>query len=147
MKTHCSALETAEVILEWHDRNGCGISNIRLNFLLYFVQAWYLMKSNGKEACFPEAIEARSYGPIVSEVYDRYKGNGSLDIMFGRKDKADIGRKDRQMIEDVVEHFRNHSLLELHDLVLHQRPWINAFHPHCTMKISNEAIADYFMAG
>lgn len=145
LKTHCSAMDAAECILAWHGRNGCGISNLRLNFLLYFVQAWYLMHSGGQEACFPERIEAWSFGPVVPEIYAKYRGCGSLDIPCQGSNGTKLGRQDRIAVEAVINHFNSCSLLDLYSLVLHQSPWRTAFHPPCKMEITKKSIASYFL--
>ena len=147
MKAHCSAEDAAKAILEWSARSGCGITNLRLNLLLYFVQAYFLALSDGREKCFPEKIEARAYGAVVPDVYSVYKVYGSLYIPHVTAKGKDILRRDRQAVEAVAEHFSKMNDRELSELVLKQTPWKNAFHPYCFQEITAESIADFFLEG
>lgn len=147
MKAHCSAKDAAKAILEWSARNGCGITNLRLNLLLYFVQAYFITLSEGKEKCFPEKIEARSYGAVVPDVHSDYKCYGSLWIPHVKAEGAELSRRDRQAVEAVAEHFSKMNDRELSELVLKQTPWKNAFHPYCFQEITAESIADFFLEG
>ena len=147
MKTHCSAKNAALAVLEWAAKNGCDITNLRLNLLLYFVQACFITLSEGNEKCFPEKIEARSYGAVVPDVHSEYRCYGSLCIPHIQKEKACISERDRQAIEAVAEHFSKMDDSELSELVLKQTPWRNAFYPYCFQEITVKSIADFFMEG
>ena len=48
-----------------------GITNLKLQKVLYFVQAYYLAKLN--RPLFPDNIEAWEYGPVIPSVYRKYK--------------------------------------------------------------------------
>lgn len=61
------------------------ISNLKLQKLLYYTQAAFLVKFN--KPCFNEAIIAWEYGPVVREAYDRYKIYGRSDIPTQDKEK------------------------------------------------------------
>lgn len=145
MKTHCSAKNAALAVLEWAARNGCGITNLRLNLLLYFIQAYFITLSEGREQCFPEKIEARSYGAVVSDVHSEYRCYGSLCIPHIQEEKACISERDRKTVESVAEHFSKMDDNELSELVLKQTPWRNAFHPYCLQEITVKSIADFFL--
>ncbi len=145
VKTHCSAKDAAKAILEWAARKGCGITNLRLNLLLYFVQAYFITLSDGREQCFPEKIEARSYGVVVPDVHSEYRGYGSLCISHVKSEGAELSKRDRQAVEEVAEHFSKMNDSELSELVLKQTPWRNAFHPYCFQDITVKSIADFFL--
>lgn len=147
MKAHCSAGDAAKAILEWDARSGCGITNLRLNLLLYFVQAYFITLSEGNEKCFPEKIEARSYGAVVPDVHSDYRCYGSLYIPHIQNENACISERDRKMVESVAEHFREIDDADLSALVLRQTPWKNAFHPYYFQEITAESIADFFLEG
>ena len=147
MKARCSAKDAAKAILEWSARNGCGITNLRLNLLLYFVQAYFITLSEGKEKCFPEKIEARAYGAVVPDVYSDYRCYGSLCIPYVKAKGAELSKRDRQAVEAVAEHFSKMDDSELSELVLKQTPWKNTFHPYCFQEMTVKSIADFFLEG
>ena len=140
-----SALDVADHIIQYCHSHGCRISNLRLQILLYMAQAYFLVKSDGKKPCFEERIEARSYGPVIPEVYKEYRKYGSLDIMDCRNPNAiPLSKVDMMMVDEVVDYFMDHSLLDLVDLVLSQSPWRNAFHPFCNQEITKDSLLNYF---
>ena len=147
MNAHCSAKDAAKAILEWDAINGCGITNLRLNLLLYFVQAYFITLSEGKEKCFPEKIEARAYGAVVPDVYSDYRCYGSLCIPHVKAEGAELSKRDRQAVEAVAEHFSKMDDSELSELVLKQTPWKIAFHPYCFQEMTVKSIADFFLEG
>lgn len=137
-----SALDAANHIIEWCQKHGCTISNLKLQIFLYFVQASFLVESEGREACFDERIEARCYGPVVPAVYDAYRKYGSLNIDRHGEDvlpKSVAGR-----IDKVLDYFKDYSLLELFELVHSQTPWKNAFHPFWNQEITRKSLLDFF---
>lgn len=60
------------------DVNGEWITPLKLQKLLYFAQAEYLIQTN--RALFRENILRWDYGPVVKEVYDAYKSNQRFPI-------------------------------------------------------------------
>lgn len=137
-----SALDAANHIIQWCQKHDRTISNLKLQIFLYFVQAYFLVESEGKEACFDERIEARCYGPVVPVVYDAYRKYGSLNIDRYGEDVLPKSVADR--IDKVLEYFKDYSLLYLCELVHSQTPWKNAFHPFCNQEITRKSLLDFF---
>ena len=77
-----SALDVLKYIIKRCNENGYTISNLKLQKILYFVQAEFLVCTG--RVCFPENIQAWDFGPVVSEVYHRYKVYGSANIPYVR---------------------------------------------------------------
>ena len=75
-----SALSVAHYIISYCDAHGNGISNLKLQKILYFVQAEFLVSTPGNRPCFKEQIEAWDFGPVVPIVYHLYKLFGSSVI-------------------------------------------------------------------
>lgn len=66
-----TADRVAEAIVNLsHDRND-PISNLKLQKLLYYCQAWYL--AIFKKPLFDEEVEAWVHGPVVPRVFNRYR--------------------------------------------------------------------------
>ena len=66
-----SAVDVARYIIWYCKRQGYSISNLKLQKILYFVQAEFLV--NTGKPCFSEEIEAWDFGPVVPEVYHEFK--------------------------------------------------------------------------
>lgn len=60
--------------LQAESESGDGMTNLRVNKLLYFAQGYSLAKYG--KPLFNEQIEAWDHGPVVPSVYHAYKGFG-----------------------------------------------------------------------
>ena len=94
-----SALVVARYIIKRCNELNRPISNLKLQKLLYFVQAEFLVGEGS--ACFPEEIEAWDFGPVVPEVYHRYKAYGSASIPYlaGAERVRRICTEDKEIIK------------------------------------------------
>ena len=70
--------DVAEYVIVYSKYKDCGISNLKLQKILYLVQAYFLIQT--KNPCFLEDIEAWDFGPVIPEVYRKYKQFGGADI-------------------------------------------------------------------
>ena len=59
-------LDVSRYIINYCNENYYLISNLKLQKILYFVQAFFLEAKN--EECFREEIEAWDFGPVIPEV-------------------------------------------------------------------------------
>ena len=64
-----NALSVAHYIIDFYNRNNRGISNLKLQKVLYFVQAEFLVGTFDHRPCFSDPIEAWDFGPVVPSVY------------------------------------------------------------------------------
>lgn len=141
------ALSVARYIIERCHSQNRSISNLKLQKILYFVQAEFLV-SRGLP-CFVEQIEAWDFGPVVPEVYQQYKIFGSSNIpMFGRLlNPVVIRREDQELINEIVDECARYSASTLVDITHNQSPWLEAYDPGCNNVISQKSIKDYFTEG
>ena len=58
-------LDICRHIINYSDEKGYGISNLKLQKVLYFIQAYFVCFTEKKEPCFEENIEAWEFGPVV----------------------------------------------------------------------------------
>lgn len=70
------AISVAKYIINYSNSIDSPISNLKLQKLLYYVQAAFLVEDDKK--CFDDEIVAWAFGPVVPEVYQVYR-------VFGRK--------------------------------------------------------------
>jgi len=73
-----SAINVAKYIIMRCNQQHKTISNLKLQKILYFVQAEFLVEKDS--ACFKEEIEAWDFGPVVPAVYHKYKVYGCASI-------------------------------------------------------------------
>ncbi len=150
-------LDICRFIINYSNGQGYDISNLKLQKLLYFVQAYFLISVH--ELCFAEGIEAWDFGPVVPEAYHEYKRYGNMDIppvtsYFERErnheltkhdfDEECIAPNNRRRIRDVVDNFAEYTASELVELTHGQSPWKDAYVPGENRLINRESIERYF---
>ena len=138
-----SALKVAEYIIGYCNEKKKTISNLKLQKVLYFVQAQFLV--NHGQACFEEEIEAWDFGPVVPSVYHKYKIFGSTFIpipsnTFG----IDINDYDKSDINAMVDACSEYSATELVNITHNQDPWKKTYRQYERKVISNELIREFF---
>ena len=69
-----NCFDIADYFVRLANETGDYISNLKLQKLVYYAQAWYLAISD--EALFEEDFEAWVHGPVIPELYQEYKSFG-----------------------------------------------------------------------
>jgi uncharacterized phage-associated protein len=125
------------------------LTNLRLQKLLYYVQAWSLVMR--KQAMFGERIEAWVHGPVVREVYAAYANNGGRVILPEDIGEEEFGLTDeeRSFVGSVWESYKGYSASKLREMTHEEDPWVNARKgcgpaDSCEAELSREAILEYF---
>lgn len=114
------------------------ITNLKLQKLLYFVQAMCLLIF-GKKA-FPEKILAWSYGPVINEVYQQYKQNHASEINSESNIK-NVSSGLYKIIEEVINSYGSIEANKLIDFTHEEEPWKNT---EINKEIDIELIKNYF---
>ena len=140
-----SALLIARLIINYCNDNKMIISNLKLQKILYFVQADFLV--NKESPCFFEDIEAWNFGPVVPEVYLEYKIYGSSNIPYRSSIAVtrDIQKDDRVRIIKMVQKCAKYSTSTLVEITHRQAPWREAYNPYRRNVIPKEEIRKYFI--
>lgn len=134
-------LQIAEYIIAYAKTTNQGISNLKLQKILYFVQAQFLVSF--EKPCFVEPIEAWDFGPVVSEAYHKYKIYGSGNIYEGDLNSiTNLQDREIKLIRAVVDRCANFSATQLVNITHRQDPWKDAYGKGNVIK--NERIRDFF---
>lgn len=157
-----NVLDICRYVIGYSNDKDYGISNLKLQKILYFIQAYFLISKPNNAPCFKEKIEAWDFGPVVAEAYHQYKQYGSCDIpnvtSYIELDKnniwntkrieftpPNIANDDKKLINAVIDKFKNYSATDLVTITHHQDPWCNAYNPkYPHNEITPEAIRTYF---
>ena len=139
-----NAIAVAGYIIEYEHSKDRLISNLKLQKLLYFVQAQFFIEYG--KPCFGNKIEAWSFGPVVPDVYHTYKIYGSLDItkLEDGINIDDISDEHKETINSVSETFSDTPVYEMVDITHHQTPWMRAKRNQFSNEITNESIQQFF---
>ena len=117
-----------------------GITNLKLQKVLYFAQAYYLSKIG--KPLFSDNIEAWEYGPVVPGVYHKFKTKGSNPIIC-EKDESTLSDEDKETLKKVWGTFGGYSASKLVDITHAHTPWKEA-NKVVGQIISHKAIKEYY---
>ena len=144
-----NALSVARFIVDYCNSIKSGISNLKLQKILYFVQADFLVSTPQHTPCFSDEIEAWDFGPVVPSVYHHYKVYGSSIIPSDQNDPflpfyIKIKPDDEQMITAMIDALIPYSASQLVAITHNQSPWQNAYIRGLNNVISKESIKTFF---
>lgn len=139
-----TAQEVAEFFLSLVDENsGEGISNLKLNKLLYYAQGCHLAIF-GKPA-FGERIVAWTHGPVVPTIYHKYKEYGSNGIKKPEGLKlTKYTKRMRDLLNDVYKVFGQFSAWRLRNMTHLEPPWKEAFARKPGSVITHKSLKAFF---
>ena len=137
-------IDVANYIISYCKKHEYSISNLKLQKLLYFVQAEFLIVLN--YPAFQEEIEAWDFGPVVPEVYQHFKIWGSSEIpnIFARNAQEKIYKNDQMIMNEILKACAPYSASALVEITHNQAPWANAYERYCNNVITKESIREYF---
>lgn len=141
-----NVLDIAQYIIERCNSKNIAISNLKLQKILYFVQAEFLVSKG--QPCFDEEIEAWDFGPVVPEVYYAYRMYGSANIPYVAKRRTfrKILPKDKKLLNEIIDECSKYSASALVEITHHQTPWLEAY-KHFDNRIKLDSIKRYFEEG
>lgn len=138
----------ANFIIEYCNKKGYQINNLKLQKILYFLQARFLVEEN--KTLFDEDIRKWRYGPTTPSVYDEYKNKQASHIetkdiktilrtpqedenvnflgMYVREefDPEFITNKDQSIIKETVDALDKYSPFELVNITRDHGIWKNS---------------------
>ena len=137
-------LTIADYIIRRCSGEGYTVSNLKLQKLLYFVQAEFLV-TIGKP-CFQEKIVAWDFGPVVPKVYREFGVYGSAHIPVSAVTNPVLSKETKELIDGIVFTCLPFSSPQLVEITQHQNPWICAYAKGYGTEITNESILSFFEA-
>ena len=144
-----SALTVARYVVDSCYQKGLGVSNLKLQKILYFIQAEFLVSKPGHMPCFADRIEAWDFGPVVPNVYHRYKIYGGAIIVPMQDDPMaafyeDIRPEDKARIDGILQETERFTASELVQITHGQSPWLDVYSPGMNNEITQESILNFF---
>ena len=139
------AITVANYIIEYSNKNMKPVSNLKLQKLLYYVQAAFLVEFS--RPAFSNDIRAWKYGPVVESVYHMFKIYANDSIKHCNNDiTSDMisCEDDEKLIKSVVDSYVDYSPIEIM-LKTHQEvPWIESNELKKGSIIDNDAIKEFY---
>jgi len=120
-------METAFAIADYFlkladDDSGELLSNMKLQKLLYYAQGFHLALYD--EPLFREPICAWTHGPVVPEVYYKYREYGNSGIPSPPDaDCSHLPEHTKEMLNEIFTVYGQFSAWKLRDLTHGEPPW------------------------
>ncbi len=123
-----TARPVADLILSSAHKRGIEVTNLKLQKLLYYCQAWHLAVLD--KPLFPERIEAWIHGPVVPPVFGDFKHYRWNPIDWNPPDVT-IGVGDprwpiSECVEEVMHAYGEFSGPQLEAMTHQEDPWKEA---------------------
>lgn len=139
------------LIIKSHEA-GSSLSNLKLQKLAYYADAWHLAFFG--EKLIDSDFEAWIHGPVNRELYNRFSSDKSLysDMLpsdcSGTFSMEDIAGK-VEHIDSVLAIYGKFSGAQLEEMTHREEPWIQArtgYRPtqRCEVAISNKLVKEYY---
>lgn len=143
------ALSVADYIIRYCNNHDYDISNLKLQKILYFIQAEFLVATPDNSPCFSDRIEAWDFGPVVPSVYRYYKAYGGNNIPSDRRDPLTpfyemILPEHQKLIDPMLDETSSYSASQLVQITHNQAPWRLAYSPGQNNEITCPSILNYF---
>ncbi len=132
--------------------DGDAITNLKLQKLVYYAQAWHLALCGKK--LFSGRFEAWAHGPVCPELYRKCKEYGHDAIpqdALARLGQKRITGESLEILEEVLEVYGQFSASRLRELTHNEDPWKEARGDcspgdRCNSVISEETMREYYRA-
>jgi uncharacterized phage-associated protein len=120
------------------------ISPLKINKLLYYAQGNFLAKYNAP--LFPEKIQAWQYGPVIPEIYHKYKvlGRQPIEIVDEDYNASIFTPEETTFLLDIAREYGKYSAETLVTKTHSEDPWKSAFNGSQNTIISDASMQEYF---
>lgn len=149
MKPYDINLIADYVILRLNSDEKFNLINLKLQKLLYYLQAWSLGINH--ERFLDCSFEAWVHGPVSRELYDRFKDTRSLYSFIKESDarkkdpENEIESTDMDFINYILDNYAGYSGSELESMTHKEAPWIEARIGYSPMQACNKVISEKTM--
>ena len=136
------AQDVARFLLASTDPEDNDISNLKLQKLCYYAQG-ILSAMRGK-ALFSDTVEAWDHGPVVPNLYHRYKIYGAAPIpAVNDFDESVLDDKDRAALRDIFDYYAQFSPWRLRNMTHDELPWVESYN-QANREITLDALVSHF---
>lgn len=127
------------------DDNGDLISNLKIQKLVYYAQGFSLAIND--RPLFEEKIQAWPHGPVIPDLYNKYKeyGNAALPVDNLDIDFSKYSQEEIELLDEVYDMYGQFSAWKLRNMTHEEKPWISTFEKGKSNIISHEVLKNYFL--
>ena len=142
-----TCFDIANYFLDKAKQTAIAVTNLKLQKLVYYAQAWHLAIHN--EALMEEVeFEAWIHGPVIHELWNKYR-NYSYKPINEEVTPPELDARSDQFLEEVGEVYLDKDAYTMELMSHREDPWILARNGYadnerCTNTISEESMRTYF---
>jgi len=142
-----TCFDIANYFLHKAKETGINVTNLKLQKLVYYAQAWHLAIHN--EPLMEGAeFQAWIHGPVIHELWNEYR-NCSYEPINEEVTPPELDARTNQFLEEVVEVYLDKDAYTMELMSHREDPWILARNgcadnERCTNIISQESMRTYF---
>lgn len=142
--------DVADYFLAFANESGDLVTNLKLQKLVYYAQAWYL--ANKGKPLFADDFQAWVHGPVLPSLYTKYKNYGfspiQTPINLSEVEKK-LPNEVVSFLNEVAKVYMPRGAYELEMMTHREAPWIAArgnIEPDalCHNKISKESMKIFY---
>lgn len=142
--------DVADYFIALANEKGDVMTNLRLQKLIYYAQAWYL--ANYKKPLFEEDFEAWIHGPVLPPLYEDYKERGGQpiikDVSLEEVEKC-FSKTELEFLDEVAEVYMPYTAYQLEAMTHREDPWIKArggieSSEQSSKTINKDSMRDYY---
>lgn len=142
-----TCFDIANYFLDKAKKTAIAVTNLKLQKLVYYAQAWHLAIHNEP---LMEGIEFEAWihGPVIHELWNKYR-NYSYEPINEEVTPPQLEARTDQFLEEVVEVYLDKDAYTMELMSHREDPWILARNGYadnerCTNIISEELMRTYF---
>ena len=136
----------SDYLLFMSREEGEVLTNLKLQKLLYYSQAWHLALYD--TPIFDEDFQAWVHGPVLRSQYNRFREYRWQPIM-AEIEKPEIPRKIKDHLDEILAVFGVETAIALESMTHQERPWAEARgdipdHVQSQNIISKDSMREYY---
>jgi len=148
MNAPLTANQVADYLLWFGAEHGDPLSNLKLQKLVYYAQAWHLALF--KKPLFSERLEAWVHGPVEPKLYRRFKAYG-FGLVPPPNKKPALPARIENHLKEVFSVYGRYSAWDLERMTHAETPWVKARggiaeDEPCTVPISHSEMQRFYQA-
>lgn len=139
-----TCFDVADYLLVKGEEDEDPISNLKLQKLAYYAQGFSLVLLG--RPLFAEPVEAWMHGPVVPDLYHKYKeyGNQVLPVS-GQLDFERFSEDERELLDEVFRVYGQFSAWKLRNMSHEETPWQSTYvEGEAGKPIPLDIMADFF---
>jgi uncharacterized phage-associated protein len=119
------------------------LSPLKLQKILYYAQGWHLGVFD--KPLFKESVYAWRLGPVVKEIYDRFKIHGRSNLAeFEWSFSHNFDDETKKFLDEVWEQYGSETADKLVDRTHLSVPWVAALRDPFSDEITQSSMKSYF---